>query len=83
MKKSRTTNSIFTTPLKIFQLLGFEVDFINTVQFSNHTGYPLWKGQVLGCAEIEELYDGLKQNDVIHYDYVLTGIGIKFHFVRL
>jgi len=55
------------------QLLGFEVDFINTVQFSNHTGYPLWKGQVLGCAEIEELYDGLKQNDVIHYDYVLTG----------
>jgi pyridoxal/pyridoxine/pyridoxamine kinase len=26
------------------QLLGFDVDFINSVQFSNHTGYPnKWK----------------------------------------
>ncbi|CAK8672363.1 unnamed protein product [Clavelina lepadiformis] len=55
------------------QLLGFEVDFINSVQFSNHTGYPHWKGQVLNCAEIEELYETLKKNNVIHYDYVLTG----------
>ena len=22
------------------QLLGFDVDFVNSVQFSNHTGYP-------------------------------------------
>lgn len=29
------------------QALGFEVDFINSVQFSNHTGYGQWKGQVL------------------------------------
>jgi len=29
------------------QVLGFDVDFINSVQFSNHTGYGRWKGQVL------------------------------------
>nr|XP_039270015.1 pyridoxal kinase-like [Styela clava] len=55
------------------QILGFEVDFINSVQFSNHTGYPVWKGPVLSCTEIEELYETLKANDVIKYDYVLTG----------
>lgn len=36
-------NKSATFPL---QLLGFEVDAINTVQFSNHTGYGHWKGQV-------------------------------------
>jgi len=55
------------------QLLEFEVDFINSVQFSNHTGYPNWKGQVLGCSDIDELYETLKKNNVTRYDYVLTG----------
>ena len=30
------------------QLLGFEVDAVNSVQFCCHTGYPTWRGQVLG-----------------------------------
>lgn len=55
------------------QLLDFEVDYINSVQFSNHTGYPNWGGQVLGCSDIEELFNNLKKNNVIYYDYVLTG----------
>nr|CAB3264765.1 pyridoxal kinase-like [Phallusia mammillata] len=55
------------------QLLGFEVDFINSVQFSNHTGYPHWNGQVIDCKDIEVLYETLKNNNVTHYDYVLTG----------
>ena len=29
------------------QLLGFEVDAINSVQFSNHTGYPTLRGNGL------------------------------------
>lgn len=37
-------NKSATFPL---QLLGFEVDTINTVQFSNHTGYGHWKGKVV------------------------------------
>ncbi|XP_052600500.1 pyridoxal kinase-like isoform X2 [Peromyscus californicus insignis] len=55
------------------QVLGFEVDAVNSVQFSNHTGYAHWKGQVLNSQELHELYEGLKINDANKYDYVLTG----------
>lgn len=34
------------------QVLGFEVDAINSVQFSNHTGYKHIKGQVLNETEV-------------------------------
>ncbi|XP_070232906.1 pyridoxal kinase isoform X1 [Bos mutus] len=63
-------NRAATFPL---QVLGFEVDAVNSVQFSNHTGYSHWKGQVLNSDELQELYDGLKLNSVNQYDYVLTG----------
>ena len=33
------------------QLLGLDVDPINSVQFSNHTGYPHFKGQVRGASK--------------------------------
>lgn len=46
---------------------------MNSVQFSNHTGYTHWKGQVLNAEELQELYEGLKLNGVTKYDYVLTG----------
>lgn len=36
----------------MFKVLGFEVDAINSVQFSNHTGYGFWKGQVLNESEL-------------------------------
>ncbi|KAM4044046.1 pyridoxal kinase isoform 1-T1 [Anomaloglossus baeobatrachus] len=55
------------------QVLGFEVDTINSVQFSNHTGYTHWKGQVLNAEELQEVYEGLRLNGVTQYDYVLTG----------
>ncbi|XP_064353153.1 pyridoxal kinase isoform X2 [Dromaius novaehollandiae] len=63
-------NKAATFPL---QVLGFEVDTVNSVQFSNHTGYAHWKGQVLNSDELHELYEGLKLNNVNQYDYVLTG----------
>uniref|UniRef100_A0A667G9N9 Pyridoxal kinase n=1 Tax=Lynx canadensis TaxID=61383 RepID=A0A667G9N9_LYNCA len=62
-------NRAATFPL---QVLGFEIDALNSVQFSNHTGYPHWKGQVLNSNELQELYEGLKLNNVNKYDYVLT-----------
>ncbi|KAM5125884.1 pyridoxal kinase-like [Callospermophilus lateralis] len=55
------------------QVLGFEIDAVNSVQFSNHTGYAHWKGQVLNAHELQELYEGLKLNSMNKYDYVLTG----------
>lgn len=37
------------------------------------TGYSHWKGQVLTADELHVLYEGIKLNNVHHYDYVLTG----------
>lgn len=55
------------------QTLGFEVDLINSVQFSNHTGYPAFKGQILNAEELQDLYDGLKLNRITKYSHILTG----------
>ncbi|MBN3321602.1 PDXK kinase, partial [Atractosteus spatula] len=65
------------------QVLGFEVDSINSVQFSNHTGYAHWKGQVLTADELHVLYEGLKLNNVNHYDYVLTGYTRDTSFLEM
>ncbi|XP_066276659.1 pyridoxal kinase-like [Branchiostoma lanceolatum] len=55
------------------QVLGFEVDYINSVQFSNHTGYKSFKGQVLNAEQLKELFDGLKANNINNYSYLVTG----------
>eukprot|EP01083_Nonionella_stella_P062095 161553_1 len=55
------------------QLFGLEVDAINTVQFSNHTGYGIFKGSRLNGDDLQTLIDGLKENKLIHYTHVLTG----------
>ncbi|XP_024141662.1 pyridoxal kinase [Oryzias melastigma] len=64
------------------QVLGFEVDSINSVQFSNHTGYAHWKGQVLTAEELNVLYEGIKLNNVHHYDYILTGYSRDTSFLE-
>ncbi|CAG7720813.1 unnamed protein product, partial [Allacma fusca] len=48
------------------------VDFINSVQFSNHTGYGQWKGQVLNDVDLDDLFEGLKMNNLTTYDSLLT-----------
>jgi pyridoxine kinase len=54
--------------------LGFDVDAINSVQFSNHSGYPHVTGQQLTGDELEDLVDGLEKNDLLDlYTHVLTG----------
>lgn len=57
------------------QVLGFEVDNINSVQFSNHTGYTGgFKGQVLNENQLAEVFSGLVANN-LHplYTHLLTG----------
>lgn len=54
-------------------MLGFEVDSINTVQFSTHTAYKHIKGNVLENEELEELIQGLTLNGVDYYTHFLTG----------
>uniref|UniRef100_A0A3Q3E143 Pyridoxal kinase n=1 Tax=Labrus bergylta TaxID=56723 RepID=A0A3Q3E143_9LABR len=73
-------NKSATFPL---QVLGFEVDSINSVQFSNHTGYAHWKGQVLTAEELNVLYEGIKLNKVNHYDYILTGYSRDMSFLEM
>ena len=53
--------------------MALQVDFVNTVQFSNHTGYPSWKGQVMDGDQLWEIVEGLQANDLLYYDYLVTG----------
>lgn len=55
------------------QLLGYDVDPINSVQFSNHTGYPTFKGQVLNGQQLGDLIAGLEENSLLYYTHLLTG----------
>ncbi|XP_051126741.1 pyridoxal kinase-like [Andrographis paniculata] len=55
------------------QLLGYDVDPINSVQFSNHTGYPTFKGQVLNGDQLWDLVEGLEANGLLYYTHLLTG----------
>ena len=56
------------------QRLGREVWAINTVEFSNHTGYGSWKGRVLGAELASELVSGLEERGVLgRCEAVLSG----------
>jgi len=55
------------------QLLGFDVDPLNTVQLSNHTSYPVFKGDRFAGEQIQTLMEGLEANGLLNYDYVLSG----------
>ncbi|KAI8921712.1 Ribokinase-like protein [Entophlyctis helioformis] len=64
-------NKAATFPL---QLLGFDVDPLNTVQFSNHTGYPSFSGLRLEGDQLQGIFEGLAANGVLsEYSHVLTG----------
>jgi pyridoxine kinase len=47
------------------QRLGFEVWAVHTVQFSNHTGYGAWKGQVFDSSLIENVVQGIAERGVL------------------
>jgi pyridoxine kinase len=54
--------------------LGYEVWPINTVQFSNHTGYGSWTGEVFTAAHMSLVWGGVKQRGVMgDCEAVLSG----------
>lgn len=54
--------------------LGIDVDAVNSVQFSNHTGYPTFKGQILDGYNLRDLFQGLRDNQILSsYTHVITG----------
>jgi pyridoxine kinase len=56
------------------QRLGHEVWPIHTVQFSNHTGYGQWTGQVFEASHIRDLMAGIAARGVLPAcDGVLSG----------
>ncbi|KAI2504631.1 Phosphomethylpyrimidine kinase [Fragilaria crotonensis] len=57
------------------QLLGFDVDVVNSVHFSNHTGYPGgWTGEVLNGDQLRSILAGLDKNGLLHdVAHLLTG----------
>ncbi|KAF3922963.1 hypothetical protein ABW20_dc0102171 [Dactylellina cionopaga] len=57
----------------VMQLLGLDVCSLNTVQFSNHTGYGKWTGTRIPPSEIDSLYEGLKDNELADFDMLATG----------
>jgi pyridoxine kinase len=64
-------NSAAVFPL---QRLGREVWAINTVEFSNHTGYGVWTGKVLETSLAGELMEGIANRGVLSQcEAVLSG----------
>ncbi|KAI1425405.1 Ribokinase-like protein [Xylaria sp. FL1777] len=57
----------------VLQSLGCDASVLNTVQFSNHTGYRRTKGTKLAAQEITDLWDGLKQAHLDSFDMMLSG----------
>ncbi|KAJ5573397.1 uncharacterized protein N7459_007824 [Penicillium hispanicum] len=55
------------------QSLGCEVASLNTVHFSNHTGYRQFKGTRATAQEITDLYQGLCQSNLTDFDVMLSG----------
>jgi pyridoxine kinase len=64
-------NSAAVFPL---QRLGFEVWPVNTVLFSNHTGYGQWRGHVVELPQVEEIVQGIEERGAFpHTRAVLSG----------
>jgi pyridoxine kinase len=54
--------------------MGFEVWPVNTVHFSNHTGYGQWRGSVLAAEDVVAIIRGIEDRGVLpDCDAVLSG----------
>ena len=64
-------NSAAVFPL---QRIGAEVWPVHTVQFSNHTGYGAWRGEVFGADLVRAMMRGLDERGVLgECDGVISG----------
>jgi pyridoxine kinase len=64
-------NRAATFPL---QRLGHEVWAVNTVEFSNHTGYGAWRGRVAAADQVAEIVQGIEALGLLpRCDALLTG----------
>ena len=63
-----------TAALFPLQRLGCETWSLNTVAFSNHTGYERWRGNTVPASEIAAVFEGVAELGVLpRCDAVLSG----------
>ncbi|KAF8141379.1 Ribokinase-like protein, partial [Boletus edulis] len=55
------------------QCMGYDVDVVNTVNFSNHTGYGCFGGTKTNAEELVRIFDTMQQSGVLVADRLLTG----------
>jgi pyridoxine kinase len=64
-------NSAAVFPL---QRIGAEVLPVNTVNFSNHTGYGAWRGSLIAPEEVHDVILGIEERGILgQIDLVLSG----------
>ena len=64
-------NRAATFPL---QRLGHEVWAVNTVEFSNHTGYGAWRGRTAPADQVADIVRGIEELGLLpRCDALLTG----------
>lgn len=49
------------------------MDAINTVQFSNHTGYGRWGGVRFDAEHLQDVFQAIKANGLLRHERMLTG----------
>jgi pyridoxine kinase len=55
------------------QCLGYDVDVVNTVSYSNHAGYGRFGGSKASSAELAEIFTHMEQNELLAPERLLTG----------
>ncbi|RXW24856.1 hypothetical protein EST38_g1023 [Candolleomyces aberdarensis] len=55
------------------QCLGYDVDVVNTVNFSNHAGYGRSGGSKTTAAELNAIFESMEQNELLMPTRLLTG----------
>ncbi|KAJ7595732.1 Ribokinase-like protein [Mycena floridula] len=55
------------------QCLGWDVDVVNTVNFSNHAGYADSGGTKANASELTAIFDAMERNELLRMDRVITG----------
>ncbi|PRY54122.1 pyridoxal kinase [Knoellia remsis] len=56
------------------QRLGVEVWPVNTVHFSNHTGYGAWRGPLMAPGDVRDVITGVEEREALaEVDAVLSG----------
>ncbi|KAF8874049.1 bud site selection protein 16 [Gymnopilus junonius] len=55
------------------QCLGYDVDVVNTVNFSNHSGYGRFGGHKATASELDTIFEIMEGNELLAHTRLLTG----------